>query len=59
MTSAYPRDKASLKAHIRQNPTPDSEQLFNTQVIEQRLCVSFAPSFIVLDSQPSLPSQMQ
>lgn len=59
MTLAYPRDKASLKAHIRQNPTPVSERLFHRQVIEQRLCVSFAPSFIVLDCQPSLPSQMQ
>lgn len=59
MTLAYPRDKASLKAHIRQNPTPVSERLFHRQVIEQRLCGSFAPSFIVLDCQPSLPSQMQ
>ena len=46
-------------AHIRQNPTPVSERLFHRQVIEQRLCVPFAPSFIVLDCQPSLPSQMQ
>ena len=59
MTSAYPRDKASLKAHIRQNPISVSERLFHTQVIEKRLCVSLAPWFIVLDCQPRLPSQMQ